>query len=428
MALDPEELRKRRLERDTHRKTQRAKKRKLLFRLVIAAVVLIACGVLIFVTGRQDPASPAETKTPDAAAASLQDTTPPVETTLPATTTIHLAFGGDLNVTDNTVNAGGTEYDFTETFMDVAHLFADADIAALNFEGTLCGAPYGGESKSAPQSMMEALSRIGVDYIQLANSYSIYKGTSGLGTTIDSVRAAGMEPLGVYADESAFQAGKGYSIYEAQGIKVAFVAFTKGMDGMTLPAGSENCVNLLYSDYDSTYQDVDKKRITSVLQDVSKENPDVVIAMLHWGSEYNDTISRSQKEITKLLQKNGVDAIIGTHSHYVQQMEFDRANGNFVAYSLGDFWGDASRSGSEYSVILDLEVTRDNTTGNTKISGYSYTPIYTVVDPSKNTRRVVRIEETRKAYEENYIDKVSKTTYDSMVYAQKRIQARVIGE
>ncbi len=236
-----------------------------------------------------------------------------------------------------------------------------------------------------------------------------------------------MEPLGVYADADSFAAGKGYSIYEVQGIKIAFVAFTKGMDGMTLPVGSENCVNVLYSDYDSTYQKVDKEKVTKVLENVSKEKPDVVIAMLHWGSEYNDTISKSQEQIAKLLLRNGVDAIIGTHSHYVQKMTYDRANGNFVAYSLGDFFGDASRSGSEYSVVLDLEITRDNANGETKISGFSYTPIYTVV-PQEGPARVVRIEEAIKAYDEGYLNKLPQETYESMVKARERIQARILGE
>ena len=149
--------------------------------------------------------------------------------------------------------------------------------------------------------------------------------------------------------------------------------------------------------------------------------------MLHWGSEFNDTISSSQKSIVELMQEKGVDAIIGTHSHYVQQMVYDRAKGTFVAYCLGDLFGDGSRAGSEYSVVLDLEVTKDNATGDTKISGYSYTPVFTVSEEGAQ-KRVVRIKEAMAAYEGGYIEAVSEQTYAAMQYALTRIEARIAGE
>ena len=286
-------------------------------------------------------------------------------------------------------------------------------------------ATYGSTSRSAPQTLAEALSRAGVDLVQLANSYAINQGISGLQATIQGVKDAGMEPLGVYADERAYKAGKGYTIREVDGVKIAFVAFTKGMDGMTLPKGSEHCVNVLYTDYDSTYQSLDKSTINKVLDAVEAEKPDLTVAMLHWGSEYNDTVSSSQKSIVSLLQERGVDAIIGTHPHYVQQMTYDPETGNFVAYSLGDLLGDGQRSGTEYSVILKLEITKS--AEGTKITGYSYTPICTVAERG-SALRSVRIKEAMLAYESNYVERVQDTTYEAMTYALTRIDARIKGE
>lgn len=407
---------------------QRAEKqRKMLrVRLIAAAVVVLLCGALIFVLARRNPQpDSSDTKPPQ------QTQTQPPETTVPqpakpATTVIHYAAVGDLNINDATVAAGGAGYDYTAAFMDVAHLLADADIASVNFEGNLVGEPYG-SSLSAPQTMLTALQRAGVDLVQLANSYSINRGVSGLVSSIDAVRAAGMEPVGVYPNNDAFKEGKGYTIRVVEGVKIAFVAFTKGMDGMALPPGSENCVNVLYSDYDSVYQNVDRERITAVLSAAKKEKPDITIALLHWGSEFNNTVSKSQESIVNLLQANGVDAIIGTHSHYVQQMTFDAEKGKFVAYSLGDFFSDAQRAGSEYSVVLDLEITKDNRTGKAKITNFSYTPIFTVHE-EEQPLRVVRIRDAVEAYKSGYYQKVSQQTYDKMLYALERIDARIAGE
>ncbi len=424
MALDPEELKRRRQQRQEAR-LQREKRRKQLFlRLGIAAGVLIACGILIFVVSRQLPEQPQPEQTIQAADSAAPDSTQATQQPLPPTTTIRLALAGDLNVKDKTVGSG-TGYE--DTFLDVAHVLADADLTVLNFEGVLCGAPYGTDTASAPQQMMEALDAAGVDLIQLANSYSIYNGISGLQSTINAVHAAGMEPVGAYADNAAYRAGKGYTLREIDGIQVAFVAFTKGMDGMALPAGSENCVNVLYTDYDSTYQTINTEGITKVLENVKKANADIIVALMHWGSEYNNTISASQEKIMGILQENGVDVVVGTHSHYVQKMVFDRAKGTFIAYSLGDFLSDGQRAGSEYSVIVELEITKDNTAGTTKVSGWNYTPIFSVNEGDAPTR-VVRLNDAIAAYEKGGLGRVNDYTYSQMLNAVSRIEARIAGE
>lgn len=342
-----------------------------------------------------------------------------------ADTVIHFVAGGDLNVTDKVVASGGAAggYDYSDVLLDVVPVLSGGDLTVLNFEGSLSGEPYGTDSKSAPQQLMTDLKNAGVDLIQTANSKTLANGLRGLTATIQGIRQTGMQNLGTFTDGEEYERYQGYLIREVNGIRVAVVAFTKGMDGSGLPAGGEKCVNLLYKDYTSTYQKVDTEGITAVLQAVAKESPDVTIAMLHWGSEFNDQISTTQKKIIKLMQEQGVDAIIGTHPHYVQQMGFDEETGVFVAYSLGDFLGDAEKAGTDYSVLLDLEITKDGKTGETKITGYSYTPIYQY--ESEEGLRLLRIREAITAYESSYIDSVSAEVYAAMKSALSRIEARV---
>ena len=409
MALDPERFRDRQAQRIRRRQERaaRAKKRNRLT-LIGLGIVLLG-GILALVLSLRG----------------CQFEKKPVETTAPAPqdlTVVHLAAAGDLNVTKKVVGAGT---DFTNTFIDVASILAEADLAAVNFEGGLYGAPYG-EDASAPEALPQALKSAGVDLVQLANSYTIYRGTAGLTATVRGMQAAGLTTLGAWTSAKAAKEAGGYTICEVKGIKIAFVSFTKGMDGMALPPGSEGSVNLLYTDYSTSYQQVDTEGITKILKAVEAEKPDLTVALLHWGSEFNDTISASQTKIVELMQEKGVDAIIGTHSHYVQKMSFDPASGQFVAYSLGDFLGDADRAGSEYSVILDLEITKNNTTGETKITNYTYTPIFTVTE--NGVQRVVRINEAMLAYEQSFVGKVSDEVYAAMKYALTRIEARISGE
>ena len=412
-----EQLNKRRIERQLRRRQRAAQKRqKRILYMIAVSLLLVAVGVgVFFLLRREDKEEPQE----------QEFVTQSGETASEGDTVIHLVAAGDLNINDAVVASGGEEYDYTNTFLDIAHLLAEGDITVMNFEGNLCGSPYGSISHSAPQTLADALARCGVDLVQLANSYAINQGISGLQTTIRSVKEAGMEPLGVYADERAYKAGKGFTIREVEGVRIAFVAFTKGMDGMTLPQGSEHCVNVLYSDYDSTYQDLNTQQIHKVLDAVEEEKPDLTVAMLHWGSEFNDTVSESQEDLVSLLQERGVDAIIGTHPHYVQQMTYDPETGNFVAYSLGDLLSDGVQAGTEYSVILNLEITKSGR--STKITGYTYTPIFTVAERGTPVRSV-RIAEAMSAYENNFVKRVRAATYEDMAYALTRIEDRIKGE
>jgi len=212
-----------------------------------------------------------------------------------------------------------------------------------------------------------------------------------------------------------------------QGIRIAFVAFTKGAGVASFLDDSEGCVNMLYTDHGTTYQTIDTQGITKILDAVNKEKPDLTVAMVHWGGLTSDIISSSQKKICALMQEKGVDAIIGTHPHYVQQVAFDPEAGTLVAYSLGEFLLGTNEPGTEYSILLNISISKNKKTGEVKISGFDYTPIFTIAEEGKPLR-VVRIREAMAAYEAGFIDRVSPEIYEAMAYAMERIEARVKGE
>ena len=443
VPMENEELNRRRARRQELQAQRRKQQKALMLKLIIAAAVLVVSVAAVVIVSlsrpqpKPQPTEPAPTQTQPQITEDTQppqtqppETEPPMFTEAPVEEgkrVIHFIATGDLNITDNVVASGGESQNYGPAFMDILPLLSSGDLTVVNLEGNVIGAPYGSAYKSAPQSMLVALKRAGVDLIQMANSCSIYNGVAGLSATLDAIQAAGLQSVGAFRNRDEFRRTGGYTIREVNGIKIAVVGFTKGMDSMGLPSGSEDCVNVLYKDYDSTYQRVDSDGIKSVLKAVAEDKPDITIALVHWGSEFNDKISPSQQTIENLLLENGVDAIIGTHSHFVQQMKLDRDKGTFVAYSLGDFFGDGERAGTEYSVVLDLKITKDLESGETRVEDFSYTPIFTVHEADKPLR-VVRIEDAMHAYEENFVDSVSRETYDAMVYALKRIEARIKGE
>ena len=422
---------KRRAKREAARKKREAEARRMRNRLILAFIALALCGVAIYNLTTEvredlglDQVQVEETK------AAVKETTKPTTPIMKSPiTTIHIKAAGDLNVTDSVVNAGVSigGFDFGTAFKDVAAILADADLTVLNFEGNIYGEPYGTQNTSAPIELLQGLRNCGVDLLQMANSCAINNGLNGLKATLNAIRSVGIEPLGAYASEEEFRQSKGYTITEVQGIKVAFVAFTKGLGGRGMPAGSENLVNLLYEDYATEYRKVDENRINTILKNVAAEKPDLTVAMIHWGSEYNEDVSSTQQKIISLMKKQGVDVILGTHPHVVQSIEYDDSTGTLVAYSLGDFFGDGERGATNYSIILDIEITKDDNAGTTKVTGYDYTPIYTVKENESigtEDRRVVRIDKAIEANQENFLDRINDTCKAGMEKALSRIEER----
>ena len=427
MPQQDDGMEKRREKREAQRRRRQAQVRRMRLTMALIVLLLAACGYGIYrLTQSADSGETAQQAVTVPTTEETKETLPIQKSPI---TTIHIKAAGDLNVTDAVVNAGMAvnSYDFSPVFKDVAAILSDADLTVMNFEGNICGAPYGSGTTSAPAELLTALRGCGVDLLQMANSCAINNGLNGLTSTLRAIRSAGIEPVGAFSSSEEFKKSKGYTMTEIQGVKVGFVAFTKGLGGRGMPAGSEDLVNILYTDYATEYQKIDKTRITSILKSMEEEKPDLTVALLHWGSEYNDDISKTQEQLVSLLQKSGVDVIIGTHPHTLQPIAFDKSAGTLVAYSLGDFFGDANRGATNYSVILDVEITKDENAGTTKVTDYTLHPIYTVRETEcvgNNDRRVVRIGTALAAYNGNFLDKVTDSCKESMEYALTRIDER----
>lgn len=439
MANTPDNMDKRRKRREAQRKKQQMQRRRLRLGLLAAVVLLGLCGGALYYFTQSVPAEQLSSVTDRQMEATAAPTEAPTEATrapYDPITTIHIRAAGDLNITDSVVDSGLSQngYDFTRAFQDVASTLSNADLTVMNLEGNICGEPYGTDTTSAPRELATALKNAGVDLVQMANTYTVKNGIIGLTQTLQQLRSAGIEPLGAYASNQDFKTTKGYTICNVGGIKVAFVAFTKGLGGMGLPAGNENCVNLLYTDYNDVYNKVDTKGITAILDNVAAEKPDVTVAMLHWGSENSENITTQQERIITLLQKKGVNVIIGSHPHLLQKITFSQSAGTLVAYSLGDLIGDATHAGTNYSIILDVEITKYADSGTTKVTAFSYVPIYTVKSSEcvairqEDARRVFRIRDAMSAYEGNYVDRVTADAYAGMQKALTRIEERIQGK
>lgn len=337
---------------------------------------------------------------------------------------VKLAAVGDIMMSEDQLQAvrkSDGSYDFASVFSSVSGDLVGADLTVGNFEGNLCGDPADAATMNYPTALAKALQDVGFDVLQTANTYSMENGLSGLRSTKNVLQSCGIQTVGTFTDEDD-RAENAVTVVMVNGIRIAFVAFTKGINNVRLPDGTDYCVNLLYRDYDSNYSEVNRSGIAACMEEANKQNPDIIIAMVHWGSEYSEKISQTQQEIETLLLQNGADVILGSHSHIVGRMEQKKitmSDGKkksvFVAYSLGNFYCDSYDSDAQTSMILNLEFTK-YTDGTAKITGASYTPVY-IADHGKGASVRYQVLNARNAirqYDDNYYDRVSPEIYDKL--------------
>ena len=350
-------------------------------------------------------------------------------------TVVTLAAVGDIYLTtpmllDARTSSGAS--DFSALFAGVIPTLCAADVTLGNFEGSFAGSPYGPSEGSYPDELAAALSTAGFDLLQTANSFSIHNGMSGLERTRSILLGQQLIPLGTYATRDERKEEQAI-LLEIRGIRIAFVAFTKGLGGMSIPSGSEYSVNLLYKDYDSTYSKLDYDAIDQVLAAAHKLEPDVIVAALHWGSENVSEVSASQEELADYLFRNDVDLILGSHSHIPGRIEersvttgsgFEKTVA--VAYSLGDFC--AAESGEvAASLVLQVEFTRSADSGETTITGVSYAPIATADLGADQANRfaVLNIDDAVALYEGNYYARVSEEVYEALLEQKEALLKQV---
>ncbi len=409
-----------RLEKVRQQRAQRKRRRRISMLITVLAIALLIGAIILILNHGGSILAGLLDKRP----AATQDA-PAIQPTTEQYSTVTVAAVGNIFISDHLLADArqGDGYDFAPCFFGAAKTLSDADLTVGNLTCNFAGTPYGSATSSAPTALAGTLAGLGFDLLQTANCASIANGMAGLESTIDAIQAAGMRPVGTFASSQAREDCGGVTLMEAGGMHVAFVAFTKGLGNMSLPEDAAGTVNLLYSDYDTNYSDLDVDGITAVMDAAKKYSPDVIIVLLHWGSEYSREVSSSQKALVDLLYENGADAIIGTHSHIVGSIEektVTLADGTqkdvVTAYDLGDFYTDSTKPDARTSAILKLTFTRNNRTGRSMLSDCSYTPVYCAdfgpLEP--NRYQVLGIQDAMELYEQNYVFRVPEEVYDQL--------------
>ncbi len=241
-------------------------------------------------------------------------------------------------VLDAKVNAkDGREYDFRPIYSEVQSIIEDADIAFINQETVMTGGePSYYPMFNSPRQVGLDIIDVGFDVVNISNNHMLDKGAGGLTKTIEFWKGQPVLMIGGYENEQDYKTPR---VLEKNGIKIAFLSYTYGTNGMKVPSGSE--LKIPYID-DAKIEDEVKK---------AKENADFIVCSVHWGEEGHLKPSTAQKDFAKSLADNGVDVILGHHPHVIQPTEWiEGTDGNktLCVYSLGNF---AAEQAYDYNMV-----------------------------------------------------------------------------
>lgn len=274
-------------------------------------------------------------------------------------------------------------YQFEPVFSPVVAYLQKADVTIGNLETTLPGDAKlfaGYPQFGAPDSLAEALKKSGFDILTTSNNHSCDNGSKGMEGTLNTLDKNGIRHLGTYRKKE--YAKQRIFVIEKNGIKIAFLSYTYGTNGIRIP--KKYTVNL-----------IDKKLIQQDIQLARKQSVDLIMVYFHFGAEYLRLPDKFQKETVDYTIKQGADIILGGHPHVLQPYFLKIRKGvkskqQVVGiYSLGNFVSGQHRRYTGGGMIFNFTVEKKQIIDNEKQTVYykflniDYIPTWVHRDRSK---------------------------------------------
>lgn len=239
---------------------------------------------------------------------------------------IHLLFAGDLLLTEQLQSKYNQKGIGAAASADLLKELERADLFLLNQEF-----PFGttGEAMEDKQYTF----RIDPGYVQLLHELSVDGVTLANNHILDFGQEPLQETLELLDQEEILHVGAGKNLEEAKAYKtVKIKGKTIGILGASrvIPEGFWAAGK----DHPGVFTTYDP---ASLIEEIgkAKEVCDYVIVLVHWGIERNTEPEDYQKSMSRQYIDAGADAVIGSHPHVIQGVEYYQ--GKPIFYSMGNF-------------------------------------------------------------------------------------------
>lgn len=411
----------------TQRKRRKHLRPQVTVTLLIIAMCVIFSALFIFTRCDSEPAKenkPPVTdnthKTPDTPEVPDEPVIPEVPEEPQETRLSFVAFGDNLihsSIIEDgerlAKEAGVSEkYYFDPMYENFKEIVGSADIAFINQETPIAGPDYphaGYPQFNTPEEMGETLIRLGFDVINTATNHMLDCYDKGLLYHRDyweSKADQNVFQIGSYKDKEDYEKIK---VYEKNGVKIAFLGYTYSTNGISTRSSSD-----IYIPYINNEEMVRKVK-------EARELADLVFVSMHWGWEDSFDTSYEQRDAAQALVDAGVDVIIGTHPHVVQEMKWkENAEGHktLIVYSLGNFISTMYYPWNMFGGYLSLDIVKD--VDGTRVENPLFNPTMCHYSMQRRELKMYTLEE----YSQELYD-THGTTLKSSAYSYDKMIAKV---
>lgn len=226
--------------------------------------------------------------------------------------------------------------DFAYPWGDALPVLQSADVRIVNLETAVAadGAPWNHKEvhyRMHPENV-RCLTVPPIDACTLANNHALDWGRDALPETLDTLHRAGIAT-----------AGAGRTLREAR--ELAFVEAPHGRVGVLGLGATSSGVPRAWAATEQragvwVLRDHSEREADAVGESIArcKRPGEIVIASVHWGSNWGYEVSDEQVSFAHALVERGVDVVHGHSSHHPRPIEVHR--GKLVLYGCGDFLND----------------------------------------------------------------------------------------
>jgi poly-gamma-glutamate synthesis protein (capsule biosynthesis protein) len=178
------------------------------------------------------------------------------------------------------------------------------------------------------------LSTARIDCCALANNHVLDWGASGLRETLDTLHAAGLKTAGAGKSRTEAEAPAELALPGGRRILV----FSLGAESSGVPPQWAATDRRPGVDFLSDFSERTVERISRRVRAI-KQPGDVVVASLHWGSNWGYEIAPDEVRFAhQLIERAGIDLVHGHSSHHAKAIEV--FHGKLILYGCGDFIND----------------------------------------------------------------------------------------
>jgi poly-gamma-glutamate synthesis protein (capsule biosynthesis protein) len=302
---------------------------------------------------------------------------------------VRLLFAGDIM--QHRRQAGD---DFATTYAEIAPLVRRADLAVANLEfpvDTLrpVGPSPGSTTFNGSPRHVEAIAAAGFDLLQTANNHAYDQGAEGVANTWRLLRSRGLEPVGTAPTRAQLDSAP-VVMRSVGGIRLGFVAYSMppnrypdGHGHLAWPPRDMPLFTLAFGEWEAEYRNAGLELFKRHVQMARGMGAELVVALVHWGEEWQMQPSEDQRRAARDLVDAGFDLVVGGHSHVLNPAEVYR--GRLIAYSLGDLVADFRPYQTRTGALLEVQVVRGRR-GPPQVGAFTWYPTIAARDDDHRIR------------------------------------------